>query len=381
METYRFFGLNAAPFDGQPDPRFFHATTSHAESLATLQYALHTGKTCTVVVGESGSGKTLLGRLLTQTAPRRTALLWLHGIGQPKGETRVTVCPPGNPTQNNAFQAKNVTETTLADWTRTNLRTHHGTVVIADNADSLRPHNWEDLLALATREVRTPKPVNLILLGLPTLLDVLAAPTLLRLHRRVFRTCHLARLAEAEVDTYIRHRLNVAGGTTIDIFTPDAVNLIHRFSAGNPALVNQLCDNAMVDAFSEDRRLIDARHIVASVHAITGGTSRKRRSLPTPRLVHPVPIKVRAVALPSRPPAKLQPITRAVSTALATERMDRVAQLCKMAPIVTYAPLDDRLRSLEARLAEALTRVREARQRPAALSAAPLDVAVEDPAG
>jgi general secretion pathway protein A len=251
MEAYKHFGLNAPPFEGRPDPRFFHAAVAHAETLATLQYALHAGKSCTLVLGDSGSGKTLLGRVLLERSAGRATAAWMHGIGQPPGQTAVTLCSFGRPERPAPLGHGGPDESVLADWARTLPRSGHPTLLIVDNADGLRKDNWEDILALVTREIRAPRSLSLVLLGLPSLVDTLAGPGLVRLQRRLFRTCTVARLTAEEVAAYVRHRLTMAGGRNQQVFTPGALDLIHRFTDGNPALINQLCDNAMVDAFGE----------------------------------------------------------------------------------------------------------------------------------
>jgi type II secretory pathway predicted ATPase ExeA len=293
MEAYRYFGLTAAPFEGRPEPRFFFRAASHGETLATLQYVIHAGKSCSLVLGESGSGKTLLGRLVAENANRRARLLWVHGYGQPDGQTELTVYPPGTLGATTLTAQGGPTESSLAEWIRTPARLRQPTVVIVDNADALRKHSWDDLLALMTREGRAPKPTSLILLGLPDTLERLANPRFVRLRRRVFRTCHLTRFTQPEVAAYITHRLMLCGGRP-ELFTPDALESVFRYSLGNPALINQICDNALVDAFSDERQLVDAEHIRASVQAIAGPER--------PPLVPPD-----RPVLPSTPPPRPEP--------------------------------------------------------------------------
>ena len=426
MEAYRFFRLSAAPFEGPPNPRFFHPAPSHAEALATLQYAAHAGKTCTLVLGESGSGKTLLGRMLIQNCAGHATLLWVHGLGQPDGQTDVTISRPGQRRRPEALDHKHTAETTLANWIRTGLPSCGPTIIIIDDADGLRPHSWEDVLALVTREIRTPAPVCLVLLGLPHLLDVLAAAPLVRLQRRVFRTCQLARLGSRDVVAYVRHRMNVAGADGSEIFTSASLELIHRFSDGNPALINQLCDNALLDAFSDERRRIDAHDVVTTIHSITGYV-HKQRCLPdssaAPRQVQtlhsaaPDTSRIRArlqeiVAAANiadaddpaaalrelfKPPAEATAYDTAAAPHMSQTDADSVAPFAPesdelivegpldgdapiapavaVAPAVAlapadeprrdlaYVPLEDRLRMLESRLSEALSRVRAARPR------------------
>jgi type II secretory pathway predicted ATPase ExeA len=422
MKTYKHFGLAAPPFDGKPDPRFFCATAAHAETLATLQYAVQTGKACTLVLGDSGSGKTMLGRMIAKYLAGKTGVLWVHGIGQPHDDTDVTICPATNLAHPDAFRRRGVEESTLRYWVRTALPRSRATVAIVDNADGLHPHCWEDILALVTREIRAPRPISVILLGLPGLIDTLAQPTLVRLRRRIFRTCHLPGLSCAELTAYIRHRLAVAGGQANEVFAADAIELIQRFSGGNPALVNQICENALVEAFSEDATRVDAHHVFATANAISGGVGQRlylpgpqplqrpslspaagmdttgirarlqktiahanfedaaaaaglsdtihrfklglrmaggqaepenqARGLPSPNQANR-PAHIADSASPNGSPSELAP---GVSPADVPQTDDVE---------VTYLPLDERLRTLESRLSDALARVREARQRPA----------------
>lgn len=340
MEAYQHFGLSSPPFDGTPDPRFFYCAPTHSETLATLEYAIHSRKSCTLVLGESGSGKTLLGRVLAQRGIGAASLLWVHGIGQPDNHTDVVVCPPGSMQRSDPFNPRRVVDSTLGEWIRAHLATCGPTVAVVDNGDALREHNWEDILTLVTREVRASQPISIVVFGLPCLLDTFSGPGFVRLQRRVFRTCQLTRLTGQDVVAYVRHRWTMAGGDETEVFTSAALGLIHRFSDGNPALVNQLCDNAMLDAFSEERDRIDARDVVATLHAITGRTEQ-RRCLPDPvSQVPALPLAQVVADVESAPP--------------------RVKEVVAS---VTSVRLGDRLRTIETRLSETLTRIAAARTR------------------
>ncbi|MBK9119089.1 MAG: AAA family ATPase [Phycisphaerales bacterium] len=393
VNAWQQFGLQRAPFEGSPDPAFFYPSTGHNEALATLQYAVRNRKTCTLILGDSGTGKTLLARIAMR-GTRGRDVLWIHGLGQPADATRAVYWPA----RTSSATPPEPHDCLLAEWARTaGARLPHA-LIICDNADGLQAHNWRDLLALATIDLTTSAP-TFVLLGVPDLLKVLAAPAFIRLQRRMFRTCRLARLLPIEVGHYITHRLSAAGGDGRELFTATAVDLIHRFTGGNPALINQLCDNALVDAFGEDRVVIEAPHIVATVHNITGGLQR-RRYLPEPvdtqpahrtvfddvrstqglrRVVASKPVTVTRdppenTAAPIPPQAatqdfcEVQPATESVrSDSMAeVEIVDATPSTDDDAPFdLSDTPLDERLRALEARLSDALHRVRGARVRPA----------------
>lgn len=268
MEAYKHFNLKAPPFENRPNPRFYHAAAAHAEALATVQYAIHAGKACCILLGESGSGKTLLGRLVAEQANNKLTVLWIHGFGQPDDQTNMTVCPPGS-LAGTSLHRRRPYDATLGRWVRSPAARLARAVVVLDNADRLPRHAWEDALALLTQDFRPIRGNTLVVLGLPDLLSRLTAPRLVRVWRRAFRICQLPRLGRPEVEGYIKHRLAVAGGKTLP-FSTEALDLVHRFSGGNPALINQICDNALIDAYGDDRRKIQARHVVSAVKAIAG---------------------------------------------------------------------------------------------------------------
>jgi general secretion pathway protein A len=356
METYRHFGLSAPPFDGQPDPRFFYGTPNHAETLATLQYAAHSGKSCLLVLGESGSGKTLLARLLVQSVGRRCDVLWVHGLGQRPGETVASVSTGGGPGPLGVPGGKNVADVHLAEWLRTPRPVRRPTLVVVDDADGLRPGAWKDVLSVITREVHPPTPVTAVLLALPAFAETLATPPMVRLQRRLFRVCHLASFTRAEVAAYVRHRVSVAGGNP-DIFTPSALALLHRFSEGNPALINQLGDNALVETFGEDQGQVDARHVLAAVRSLMGEIDRQDG------VTGP---KSPESAAPTHEPLPDELLLSARLRSLTDRKAAPRSADASAMPEATSELLGDRLRTLESRLSEAFSRVRQARQRPVA---------------
>ena len=68
---------------------------------------------------------------------------------------------------------------------------------------------------------------------------------------------HLPAMSAASVQAYISHRLGVAGATR-EIFTPAACECVHLASRGVPRLVNQICDYALVYAFTDGLDKVDA---------------------------------------------------------------------------------------------------------------------------
>jgi type II secretory pathway predicted ATPase ExeA len=85
----------------------------------------------------------------------------------------------------------------------------------------------------------------------------LARPELRQFAQRVSVDFHLRPLDLPETRAYIQHRLVVAGGDG-DLFLPDAIEVVYAQTNGIPRLVNRLCDFALVYAFAEHRKDVDA---------------------------------------------------------------------------------------------------------------------------
>ena len=77
------------------------------------------------------------------------------------------------------------------------------------------------------------------------------------LTQRVAAEYHLPGMSARSVAAYIDHRLRVAGAAR-EIFTPAACECVHLASRGIPRLVNQICDYALVYAFTDGLDKVDA---------------------------------------------------------------------------------------------------------------------------
>ena len=102
--------------------------------------------------------------------------------------------------------------------------------------------------------------IQLVLVGQPELRDLIAQPRLVQFAQRVAAEYHLPAMSAASVTAYVNHRLRVAGATR-EIFTPAACECVHLASRGVPRLVNQICDYALVYAFTDGLDTVDARVI------------------------------------------------------------------------------------------------------------------------
>ncbi len=94
--------------------------------------------------------------------------------------------------------------------------------------------------------------------GQPELADQLNLPSLVQLKQRVALRCTLGLLDPMETAAYVTGRLKIAGANGREIFTRDALAMIHQRSAGVPRTISVICDNALVSGFASGAATIGA---------------------------------------------------------------------------------------------------------------------------
>jgi len=128
-------------------------------------------------------------------------------------------------------------------------------VLIFDEAQNLSMEGLEELRMLTNINANKDELIQLILVGQPELRDVIRSPKMRQLAQRVAASFHLPAMDAENVAHYIRHRLESVGGHG-DEFTAAACRIVHKHTGGVPRLVNQLCDMAMVYAWSKNQRTV-----------------------------------------------------------------------------------------------------------------------------
>lgn len=257
-----FFGLKEYPFSLTPDPRFIVFSPSYNELLAALYYGIDMAKGLIVLTGEAGTGKTTALRWMIRRLDLTVLAAHIHN-------------PP--PTIEEFYH--HLTDLLgIRDWTnKTDLLMKMGkileerhrqglrTLLIVDEAQELPDEVLEDIRLLLNFESDSAKHLQIILTGQPELREKLNQQNLRQLKQRVALRCQMPILSTVdEVERYIQTRLSTGGSVENDIFTPEAVDLIYQCSQGIPRLINNLCDNAMISAFSSETRSID-RNIIEEV--------------------------------------------------------------------------------------------------------------------
>jgi general secretion pathway protein A len=115
-------------------------------------------------------------------------------------------------------------------------------------------------------ETFTEKLLQIVLVGQPELDDKLRRPQLRQLRQRVMLRAKTHPLQPQETAVYIAQRLRIAGSNGHEIFTPEAVSAIHRYSHGIPRVVNLICEHCLINAFADQERVVTADAVKAVAH-------------------------------------------------------------------------------------------------------------------
>lgn len=241
-----FFKLRERPFTLLPDPEFIFWTEHHRRAFAVLEYGVMSRAPITVVTGEVGAGKTTLIRKFLNELPEDLVVGLISNAQGGRGELLQWILnalgqavPPGT-SYVDTFQK-------LQDFLIAEYSEGRRVALIIDEAQNLSPEGLEELRMLTNINSNKDELVQLVLVGQPELRDMIRNPSLRQFAQRVAANYHLPGLDADTTAAYIRHRLQIAGGTGKE-FTRQASDRIHAATGGVPRLINQICDFAMIYA-------------------------------------------------------------------------------------------------------------------------------------
>lgn len=255
----QFFGLRERPFDLTPNPRYLVLTDSHQEALSNLQYAIASRKGITLLVGEAGSGKTTVIRTAIEKQPARVHSVHLNNPTMTRAEFGEILAIKFGLSER-AMVSKAALLIELEALLRSRRARGESTLLVVDEAQSLPLELLEEIRLLVNIESDDDKLLSVIIAGQPEIAERLNDQSLRQLKQRVALRCQLRPLTLSETSAYIEGRVRAAGGAT-NIFTQDAIDLIHESALGIPRSVSVIADNALLGAFASGERPVSRQTV------------------------------------------------------------------------------------------------------------------------
>ncbi|MGO9935903.1 MAG: AAA family ATPase [Steroidobacteraceae bacterium] len=253
-----FFGLSEKPFAITPDPRYLYLSERHAEALAHLLYGINESGGFIQLTGEVGTGKTTVVRTLLSRMPQHADVAVIFNPRVTPVEFLLTICEELGL---GIAEGDRGSLKQMVDALNRRLLEAHAegrrVIVLVDEAQNLSIDVLEQVRLLTNLETPTQKLLQIILIGQPELRDLLDRTDLRQLAQRITGRYHLRPLSREETKGYVRHRLRIAGAAE-EIFTAAALAEVHRLSLGVPRVINVACDRALLGAYTQETRRINA---------------------------------------------------------------------------------------------------------------------------
>jgi general secretion pathway protein A len=263
MEHYQFYGMQLDPFSNTPDNRFYFNSDQHALVLTKLLYIARSMKGLAILVGDVGTGKTTLARrLLMSLADEEydaSMLVIIHsGISADWLLTRIALQLGVEDPAEDKIKLLGQVFRRLTEIQESGK----SAVILVDEAQMLKSKEiMEEFRGLLNIETPGKKFISFILFGLPDLEDCLKQDE--PLNQRVALRMRLQYMNMDSTEKYIKHRLKIAGANKM-LFTREAVEEIQRYSKGIPRVINNICDNCLLEGMLSKADVI-GRTIVEKV--------------------------------------------------------------------------------------------------------------------
>ncbi len=254
----KFFGLRANPFSVSPDPRYLFMTRHTQEALDCLTYGIQSRKGFILLTGEVGTGKTTLVNKLLELMHEQqvaTAFIFNSRLDVPTFLTYM-MTDFGIACES---QSKGQMLIQFYNWLLDRYRAGETAVLIVDEAQNLSGELLEEIRMMTNVESFTEKLLQIVLVGQPELEQTIKQPQLRQLRQRVTLRARTYPLTLGETKLYVSQRLRIAGSNGEQLFDPEALAAIYRYSNGIPRVVNLICEQCLVSAFVDQQRVVTVR--------------------------------------------------------------------------------------------------------------------------
>ncbi len=331
-----FYGLSEQPFGVTPDPAYLYQSQAHQQALTSLSQGVQNLRGFMALVAEPGMGKTtLLNKLMDELRDSARVVFLFQTQCNSRELLRYILAELG---VQHAGMDLVAMHRALNEFLFQAMLEGRRFVLIVDEAQNLQDSTLETIRLLSDFETTHAKLLQIVLAGQPQLAVKLTRPHLSQLRQRIAVLANLEPLGVAEVAQYIEHRLRVAGSSE-PLFTPHAVAVIAEHSRGIPRNINNICCNALLQGYAQERKIIGADIVEQVVGKLDLGSLVRR------------PQKRQATVKPASPAPAVPPSPAAITN---ISQQSHVTEEKQQAPVENQ-PAPKPLQETEGKVRGSLT--------------------------
>ncbi len=260
MTFFDHFGLKDAPFSKEIEDQDLWLPSSKATLVEELIESLEE-RSSVLLTGDPGTGKTCVLRALRHRLPKEGfRLTYCHNATLGRRDFYRQLCLAlGLSPHATAAAIFFAVSKHVEDLGNESVHP----VFLLDEAHLLHQDTLDHLHILLNYEWDRKALLSLVLVGLPEMEDRVSRRRNRSLHSRIGRRLRIDPLVAEDTAEYLGHRLRLAGGTK-DIFTSDAVTMLHEATGGAMRDVDRLATAAMRISARKKKRLVE-RDVVGQV--------------------------------------------------------------------------------------------------------------------
>jgi general secretion pathway protein A len=264
-----YYGLSKEPFSITPDPEFLYLTPSHKEAFAAVTYGVAKRRGFIVITGEVGAGKTtILRAYLDQVKREEVECVYLFDPNLSFRDLLQMLL------RELGHDAAERDSKWMLDWLQWSLaqrfRAKRNVALIIDEAQNMPVETLEQLRMLSNLETAKGRLLQIVLVGRPELDKTLDLHSLRQLKQRIAVRAVIQPLTREQSRGYLRHRIEKAGGSLDETFTPAAVKALIKYGKGIPRTLNIIARNALIAGAGAQRRPVPARIVHGVVADLEG---------------------------------------------------------------------------------------------------------------
>lgn len=255
------FGLTESPFTLTPNTHYFYKLEGHHAAFNTLILHLRNGEGFIKITGRVGTGKTLLCRMLLEHLDKNFFTAYIPNPDLEASTLRKSVAVELGIAGADIEDAHKL----LFSINQKLIQLHSEgkrVVLVIDEAQALPTESLETLRLFTNLETQTTKLLQIVLFGQSELDTRLNQGSLRQLKQRICFSHKLPLLKYSELNSYLHHRLMMAGYRGQPLFSLPARLYLFYKSRAVPRLINILCHKALMSAYGRGKFKIDLQDMV-----------------------------------------------------------------------------------------------------------------------